>query len=105
MQSYVQGFLPSTFIEEWPTNAERRDDYMILRNQEDLFVPFARTTFAERLPLTSFPKIWSDFDSNEIKILRNKLEFKNKIKKLFLDRLSNEVVCQRLLCPRCHLNQ
>lgn len=105
MQLYSEGFLPPVFNNEWIRNEERRQDQdqAILRNQDNLFIPFARTNFSERLPLTAFPKIWSDFQIHEIKIIRNKIEFKFKLKKHFLSNLSETVNCQRLLCPRCHL--
>jgi hypothetical protein len=43
-------------------------------------VPFARLNLAERQPLTHFPKVWQNLKNVNIKFIRNKLEFKQKIK-------------------------
>jgi hypothetical protein len=106
MQSFVNGYLPNAFLNEWQTNASMRgEDIPILRNQDDLHIPFSRIHFVERLPLILFPKIWTNFQNNEIKFLRSKIEFKTKLKNYFFSELSDSVTCNRLSCPRCHLNQ
>jgi hypothetical protein len=106
MHNYVNGYLPNAFVNEWPTNADLRGELLpILRNQDDLFIPFARTVFSERLPFVNLPKIWSQFTNFEIKFIHSKLEFKSKLKKFLIDQLSSVPRCTRLLCPRCHLNQ
>jgi hypothetical protein len=51
------------------------EDVPILRNQDDLHIPFSRIQFAERLPLIDFPKFWTNFPNNDIKFIHNKLEF------------------------------
>jgi len=110
MQRYIQGFLPNAFRFTWITNAARRQDIndnddliRVLRNDENFFIPFARLTFSTRQPYYKIPKIWSDFNVPEIKILRNKLEFNFKLKEHFLSKLSSTVTCSRMLCPACHL--
>ena len=45
-----------------------------LRIDDLLAIPFAKTKFCERLPLTAFLKIWTEFSSEEIKLIRNKVE-------------------------------
>ena len=47
---------------------------VVLRNDDLLYVPPARTSLTARLPHTSFPKIWSEFPDEGIKFIRNKLE-------------------------------
>jgi hypothetical protein len=95
-------FVTKPFIGEWLTNEERRQDpdQAVLRNQDNLYVPFARTVFSENMPWTSFPKAWNTFDCNDIKFIRNKLEFKLKLKDHLLNKLSSNIICNRLLCPR-----
>jgi len=56
----------------------------------------------ERQPLTHFPKVWQNFENENIKFIRNKLEFKQKLKEHLLGLLKNVVTCDRLLCPQCH---
>jgi hypothetical protein len=100
MQRFVNDYLPVSFVNEWQTNASiRGENIPLLRNQDDLYIPFSRTNFVERLPLISFPKLWTNFQSFDIKFLRNKLEFKTKLKNHFLNQLSDAVICNRLLCP------
>jgi hypothetical protein len=107
MQQYIHNSLPRAFIGEWLTNEERRQDpeQAVLRNQDNLYVPLARTVFVENMPWVSFPRIWNTFDCNDIKFIFNKLEFKVKLKSYFISKLSSTVNCLRLLCPRCHLAQ
>jgi hypothetical protein len=104
MQHYQQGFLPSIFDDTWPPASLRRDEdfHMNLRNNDDLAVPFARLNLTERQPLTHFPKVWLNFQNENIKFIRNKLEFKKKLKEHFLSQLKDLVICDRLLCPQCH---
>jgi len=106
MQHFKQGFLPSALQTMWVTNAIRRLDQaeVVLRDDDLLYIPFARTSTTSKFPLTAFPRIWEEFPDEEIKFTRNKLEFNFKLKKFFIDRLQNNVVCDRLLCPDCHLN-
>ena len=106
MQQFKQKLLPETLQEDWMLNLDRRNNQNMptLRNHEEIFIPMARSTFVERLPLIAFPSLWSTFQDEDIKIIRNKLEFKVKIKRHFISGLNENYVCQRLLCPHCHLS-
>jgi len=111
MQRYIQGFFPSAFISTWVTNAERRQELnnnedlvRILRNDDNLHVPFARLTSSVKQPLINIPKTWSDFNKHDIKILRNKIEFNFKLKEYFFSQMSSTPNCSRILCPACHLH-
>ena len=105
MQHYHQGYLPSSFDKTWTTNEQRREEELriVLRNSESLHIPFVRLTSSTKQPLVNLPKTWSLFSNEDIKILRNKLEFKSELKKYLLGNLSSTVICNRLLCPTCHL--
>ena len=105
MQRFIQNFLPSSFNNTWITNRIRRHDQaeIELRNDDALYIPFARNNAISRFPLTSFPKIWEEFPADNIKFIRNKLEFNSELKNHFLEQLNPTVVCTRLLCPSCHL--
>ena len=109
IQNYMQGFLPSSFNRIWLTNEERRQDeddhhQRILRNNDQLHIPFLRLNSLLKFPLTNLPRTWLEFTNENIKILRNKIEFKFELKKHLLNELSAVVICNRLLCPSCHLN-
>ena len=106
MHNFVQGFLPISFNNVWVTNEERRPEnsHHILRNSSALTIPFTRLSTLSKHPLVNLPKTWIEFNNENIKILRNKLEFKFELKKHFLSELSAVVICDRLLCPSCHLN-
>lgn len=103
MQRFVQGFLPFSFNDTWVTRAAFRgfDAPMVLRNSEDLYIPFARLTQTSHLPYFSFPRLWVNFDLPNLTIIRDKLEFNNKLKQHLLDNLSAVVNCTRLFCPAC----
>ena len=108
MQRYIQGFLPTTFDNTWITNAARRGqggEFAVLRNDGDLYIPPARTAQTESHPLTNFPRTWVTMagESADICFIRNKAEFDRKLKKNLLAKLSNVVICNRLLyCPSCN---
>jgi len=103
MQQFAGGFLPISFNNLWQTNRIRIGDqaHIELRNADQLFIPYARTNTISRMPLYSFPKIWADFPSEEIKFIRNKLEFNQKLKEYFISNLKNVPDCSRLFCPAC----
>jgi hypothetical protein len=104
MQRYIQGFLPVSFKDVWLTNEARRNQEninIILRNSKNLNIPFARLSSSTRQPFVLLPKLWTEFNQEEIKIVRNKLEFNMKLKKSLLDALPGVVNCQRLFCPAC----
>ena len=107
MQHFTQGFLPISFNGVWLTNEERRTEDLqqrILHNNDQLFVPFTRLSSLSKHPLINFPKTWLEFNNENIKILRNKTEFKFELKKHLLNDLASVINCNRLLCPTCHLN-
>jgi hypothetical protein len=106
MQQYKFNHLPSAFNNEWTTNEERfaNQVMMPLRNNDDFFVPFARTGQADRIPFFSLPKIWNEFPDVVIKCEANKIIFNSKLKGYLIEKLNANFVCTRLLCPHCHLN-
>jgi hypothetical protein len=105
MQKFTQGFLPTSFNDTWVSNRIRRVDQeqIELRNSDDLNIPFARLSATERHPLCFFPKLWTSFESEQIKFTRNVIEFNKLLKNHFLSLLSSVPTCNRLLCPECHL--
>ncbi len=109
MQQYVQGFLLKQFNNLWITNQARLNiisngqHRFTLRNSDDLYVPFCRLTSISRQPFFTIPKIWSELRQPELQIIREKIEFNFKLKEHFINKLSNEIICGRLLCPHCHL--
>ena len=106
MQNFIQGLLPISFNNVWTTNEARRPEnsHHILRNSSDLTVPFTRLASLSKHPLVNLPKTWLEFKNENVKILRNKIDFKLQLKKHLLSELSSEIFCGRLLCPSCHLN-
>lgn len=103
VQHFVQGFLPKSFNDTWINNvARRQDEYqMRLKNDDDLSIPFARLNSIERQPLIRFPRLWHEFSSDDIKSIRNKLQFNKQLKDHFLSKLDINYKCGRLLCPHC----
>lgn len=107
MQRHHQNLLPVAFNFTWVLTAERRaDDYhLLLRNSDNLYIPFARLASSIRQPYIILPKTWREFNTADIKIIRDKSEFNTRLKAHLLDELSSTVNCNRLLCPVCHLYQ
>ncbi len=106
MQQFKQGYLPTSFNNTWITNAVRAADNheIYLRNQDLYFIPFTRLSSSSIQPLINLPKTWENFEDASIKIIRSKPEFKSKLKKYFLGKLNDEIICNRILCPTCHLH-
>ena len=105
MQQFVQNFLPLSLQDQWITNRMRHmdEDHITLRNDDLLYIPFARNARTTLLPLTSFPRIWCEFPDEDIKFIRNKMEFNSHLKTFLIGSLKTSVQCNRLLCPDCHL--
>jgi hypothetical protein len=103
MQHLQQKFLPDIFSEAWIYNSVREigENSIVLRNMGQLRVPFARISLVEKLPLVSFPTIWENFPDENIKFIRNKIEFNEKLKTYLLKQLSYVITCTRLYCPSC----
>ena len=103
MQKFKQGFLPTSFNQTWSDNRVRRGDQfeISLRNENLFNIPFARLTSSLKLPLVNLPRTWEDFKNENVKIIRNKIEFNHKLKEHLLDELSEVISCNRLFCPAC----
>lgn len=105
MFRFKNNLLPQSFSDVWSTNAIRRaeDFEIVLRNQHNFNIPFARTQFSANSPIVKLPQIWENFDDMEIKMIVSKSTFSLKLKNFLLSKLSSVPVCTRLLCPTCHL--
>jgi hypothetical protein len=51
----------------------------------------------DKLPLHSFPANWENFPDENIKFIRNKKEFNEKLKTYFFKQLSYKVTCTHCL--------
>ena len=106
MQHYMQGFLPKLYDNVWITaesHFNSGDIQYALRNRENFYIPICRLATLDKHPYFYFPKLWQDFEDENLKIIRDKQEFKNKLKEYFLNTLSSNYTCSRLLCPNCHI--
>lgn len=99
---------PISFNETLLTNAQYRQYNNFydreLRNDGDLFIPFARTSQILRFPLISFPTLWNSLPP-DLSMIRNINEFKSKLKLFYLNQLPETVICQRLFCSACNRQQ
>ena len=100
--SYHFNFLPIALANTWTLNSLRQHEHAHLRNEDDYFIPFARTDHANMLPLSNLPRLWNSLPF-DIKVVRNRNTFTAKLKKFYFDSLSPTPNCTRLLCPVCHL--
>ena len=110
MQRFSQNFLPISFQDTWIRNNVRNigDNEIQLRNANRLQPIYSNLTRLDTFPLYNFPKIWEEFPSEQIKILRKTSVFDHNLKQYFLDDLSETVTCNRQVCPACiagRLNQ
>jgi hypothetical protein len=104
--SYVYNTIPSAFRSTWLTSIEQRHiDGQLnlrynLRNNDDFFIPFVRTTFLSRFPLYNFPAIWNSLPSN-LKEIPSKVTFIKSLKAHFLSKLNERIICNKLVCHAC----
>jgi hypothetical protein len=104
--SYVYNTIPSAFASTWPTSLEQRhnDGHLHLlynlRNNDDFFIPFVRTSFLSRFPLYSFPALWNNLP-RVLKDIPSKISFSIQLKKHFLNQLNENFTCIRLICHAC----
>jgi hypothetical protein len=65
MHQYKFKFLPHSFSNTWLTNSQRNEDnnFPVLRNEDDYYVPLSRLRSSDYHPLIYFPKLWNDFPS------------------------------------------
>jgi hypothetical protein len=105
MYDFHNKLLPNSFENLWFTNESRRnfnnETERNLRDDNLLYVPFIRLEQLSKLPLAEFPKLWNEFSSVVVAPTRNL--FKSLLKEHFMSKLSEQVLCNRLLCPTCHL--
>ena len=101
MSDFKNGRLPRSFIASWRTILERQNVYN-LRNNANFDIPAARTEMIKRLPMCRIPSTWNNFSNENLKSLNSRSSFRYKAKKDLLNSLPT--ICNRLLCPSCHLN-
>ena len=101
MYDFKNNILPRSFSNLWVINAEFNNRYN-LRNNNDYRIPFHRIELVKRFPICRLPKVWNEFLDANIKNLQSRPSFKSKLKKYLLSEISS--ICNRLLCPTCHLN-
>ena len=102
MHRFVHNHLPASFLDTWGHVQNRNpDNHIVLRNTNNIDIPFARLTSTSKFPLTAFPKTWQDFPDLTIKNIQSKNKFDQNLKKYFFDDLSTIITCNRLFCPSC----
>ena len=85
MQRFCQNMLPVSFNDTWSVNSIRQQgqSHIVLRSSNNIDIPFARLSSTMNQPLSQFPRLWDEFDDENIKFIRNKPEFNSKLKKIF----------------------
>lgn len=103
MFEYKNNLAPRSFYNTWNTRGDRNFHYG-LRNTHLYDIPRYKHDYIGRLPLCKIPRTWNEFhDPKNIRYLPSFNNFCSKLKKELLDRIP--VLCNRLICGSCHLNQ
>ncbi len=82
---------------------QRLQSYKCCHNVTGSLCRATPITPTDNHPLISFLRSWNEFDSLEIKLNPSKGQFNRLLKNFFLGKLEENFVCERLLCPHCHL--
>ncbi len=100
MHNFIQNRLPSCFNNFWLKNQERRtEDERQLRNDEDYFVPIARTKLTERLPAHTLPTLWNNLpdvstkNESSLKSLKKNYVTYSKMS-LALEQIAHPALCE-----------
>lgn len=107
-QNILQKTVPASLRSMLETNLDRRQNQgdnnnIHLRNDGDLYIPKFRTLQLERFPPCILPKLWNTLPP-AIQIVRKKSEFDTLLKDWFLNKIPDNYICNRMLCPSCLLN-
>jgi hypothetical protein len=104
MFQYKCSLLPVSFVSTWTWKRDRFEagGAYVLRNEDDVQVPFARTNQLLKFPLVQVPTLWNNLPS-EIKNIRNASTFIHSVKNMLLSNLPSIPICTRLFCPVCSL--
>jgi len=102
MHRFSENFLPIAFNDTWIKNQIRRqgEQQISLRNDNNFYIEHSRIAQTANHPLATFPAKWDTLPI-EISFTRNKIEFDEKLKNYFLNKLLNHVECNNLFCPTC----
>ena len=116
VHQFLHNKLPISFANVWTTNLARRTagandvnlinnnaNPYVLRNSDDLFIPPSRIALLDKFPLYLFPHLWVSLDNQDVKMQNTKITFNKLLKEHFLQKLSDNYICERLLCPHCLL--
>lgn len=95
--SLFHHLLPTSFSSVWTMK-----DTLNLRNMLDYNIPFARLDFSERLPLHTFPRVWNNFENQDVKSIYDKKLFRREVKTWFFDKLPYIVHCNNYFCKQCN---
>jgi len=104
---YLTNQLPALLNNTWqlaPNHIEvNLPNEIQLRPRGTFRLVFTRLAISEKFPHYTLPRLWNGFPDLTIKESITKIEFNKKLKIFLLNELSAIVVCNRLLCPTCHL--
>jgi hypothetical protein len=99
MYQYTRKKTPLALEGTW--EEERQNDRLRRRNgQMAIRIPFSRLATTDKLPLINLPRLWMQLEEN-IRVTVSVLNFNKLLKEKILNSYSNNVVCNRLLCPSC----
>ena len=101
--NFILNELPRSFTNTWTRNIDRRPRPSCSKKPPQIFHTPTRLASTDKVLLSNFSQLWCSFPDERIKAIVNKSSFNINLKKHFLDKLSSNYVCSRLLCPHCHL--
>jgi hypothetical protein len=96
MFDYNHSNLPVTYQNLWRRNFLTRnaDNDMALHNDNDFYIPLCRLESYKIFSLYELPRLWNEFDDDDIKHLCSRSLFKKSIKSYYLEKLASNVSCQ-----------
>ena len=90
MHLYSNNLLPEAFEGLWPVNWSIQG-FAGLRNEYDLYIPYARSENIKRFPFIEFAKCWNNLQNSQdettvdFRSTPNRLHFKRKLKDYLID--------------------
>ena len=99
MHDYIHMKLPWSFRNTFSFNADIQNAYAT-RQAHMFYFPRTKSRFVDKLPLFQFPAIWNSLSTGtDINATRNQM--KKSMKRHFINKYNNVVVCSNALCVEC----
>ena len=99
MHKYINGKVPRTFANAWPTNFEYTNNLREMRRSGDFYIQRCHSNKLKKHPFFNLPVQWNNF-THPTKYILDQLEFRYELKRFLMLHLKN-AACTDPFCYTC----